>query len=214
MRKILASVALLVAACWLSATSALANQYAIGYINNGNSYGGGYIEIYIQSMYTPDCGSGGHINNTDWVYTNSSLNYWTEVGYTYGYHGSCQLTYYWARDNAVNGYADYNLNRIGSIGTLHLFEGQEVVNGEYDVYVDNSKVGADVNGYPWTKEVDTGLEYTSTSSSLGHSVTYLYNQVRNTSCCTWVYWPTGSTYNSANHTWTWNTHWTQGTVSN
>ena len=207
------ALVLAAAASLLAASTALANQYAVGY-TYGSSWGGGYVQMYIQAMYTPDCYSGGHINNTDWVFTNNGTSYWTEVGYTFGYHGACSLTYYWARDNAVDGYADYSLNRIDATGTLHQFEGQEVYNGEYDVYIDGGKVGSDVHGYPWTIEVDTGLEYTSSSSSLVNPVTYLYQQNRTQACCTWNYWSRGYTYNYGSpHSWTWNANYYQGTVS-
>ncbi len=187
--------------------------YAEGYIQDGNSYGGGYVQITIQSLSTPDCASGGHINNTIWVYAESVTLYWMEVGYTYGFESRCILTYYWARNDPVAGYAQRSLERIDPIGTVHEFEGQEVFVGEYDVYIDNVQVASDVNLNPWTIRVETGLEYYRVDSVVGQTVNYDWHQVRTQACCSWIYWPTGGTINTANHTWTWTAQWNHATVA-
>jgi hypothetical protein len=204
-----AAVILAALAVLISNSNAVAlgshNYYAIGTFNNGNQYGGGYVQIKITNLYAGDCSSGGHTNQTIWVHTDNSSAYWVEVGYTYGFEGSCSETYYWAYQNTT-AYNEYSLNRIDPIGTTHQFEGQEVYVGEYDVYIDNNKVGSDVGGNPWTQSVETGLEYTSYNSSLD-STPFDWHEVRYTACCTWIYWPSGSTFRNAVHTWTWTTQW-------
>lgn len=193
------------------------NCYARGYINTGSQYGGGYVQITIRQLTTPDWQSGGHINQTIWVTTDntdrfSASPYWAEIGYTYGYHGTLSddptgMTYYWARDNPVNGYGDWSLNRIDGLGTVHEFEAQQVFNGEYDVYLDSTNLGSDVNGGEWTKEVDTGLEYTDTAGTI-QQTNFDWHQTRATACCTWSYWTSGATQNDLSYfTWTWTTQW-------
>jgi hypothetical protein len=180
--------------------------------SSSTAYGGGAVNFDIESLSASDCSEGGHTNQTIWVGTNNTTGgYWAEVGYTYGYHGSCVLEYYWARNNPTYGYQDYPLHYIDGIGTTHNFEAQEVYNGEYDVYIDWTKVGADVGAYPWTKGVQTGLEYTDPSGSPISTVHFDWHQVRATACCTWYYWPSGSQENdNSAHIWIWTTQWIHG----
>lgn len=210
MRKTLIALSTVLLSLFLLTMNAWANYYAIGTFQNGNSYGGGSVSIQIESLYAPDCSYGGHTNQTIWVGTDNTTGYyWAEIGYTYGYHGSCSETYYWARNNPQYGYQDYSLRYLNSIGSTHYFEAQEVYVGEYDVYLDWNKVGADVGANPWTKGVQTGLEYTDPGSSL--SATHFdWHQVRSTGCCYWYYWSSGGAYNSYNHSWIWTTHWAHG----
>ncbi len=197
----------------LLGTSALANEYAYGYIASGGPYGGGYVQIVIRDMTAADWATNGHINNTIWVTTDSVDYLWAEVGYTRGFHGVNAFTYYWARNNS-SGYSDGKLDQIGTVGTAHEFEVQQVFNGEYDMYIDNVKVADDTGAYPWTVEVDTGLEYTSPSSSLSATVNHDWQQVRTTTCCSWNLWTTGSRVNTYTHTYTWTTNWYHGNVAN
>ncbi len=86
-------------------TTAFANYYAIGMFSSSTAYGGGTVNFDIESLSASDCSGGGHTNQTIGVGTNNTTGgYWAEVGYTYGYHGSCVLTYYWARNNPTYGY--------------------------------------------------------------------------------------------------------------
>src|SRR5712664_831408 len=167
MKRLVASVVVLtILVLGLATTAAVAvscgSCKARGYINTGSQYGGGYVQITIRQLTTPDWPNPvqGHINQTIWVTTDNTDRFsfntmWAEIGYTYGYHGTLSgdptgMTYYWARKNPVNGYGDWNLNRIDGLGTIHEFEAQQVFNGEYDVYLDSINVGSDVNGGNWT----------------------------------------------------------------
>lgn len=210
LKKILLALCTALIPAILFSTSALANDYAIGTFQPGGSYGGSAVSIQIENLYAPDCSYGGHTNQTIWVGTDNTTGaYWAEIGYTYGYHGSCGLTYYWARNNPKYGYQDYSLHSIGSIGSSHAFESQEVYVGEYDVYLDYTKVGADVGANPWTKGIQTGLEYTDPGSTL--STTHFdWHQFRSTGCCSWYYWSSGGTQNTYIHTWHWTTQWDHG----
>lgn len=157
----LASLALTV----FSAVPTYANYYSIGTFNNGNGYGGGYVQADIEFTYAPDCSVGGHTNETLWATTDSSPSYWAEIGWTHGYHGSCGFYIYDAYNNTVNGYMDFNLGNPPPIGTYHSFEVQTVSGSEYDMYLDNVQLGADINGHPWTTYVDVGLEQTAASGT-------------------------------------------------
>lgn len=216
---VLVVLLVLSAAAGTAQAASCGNCYARGYINTGSSYGGGYVQMAIRQLTTPDWPNPvqGHINQTIWVTTDNttrfSLNpYWAEIGYTYGYHGtlssdSTGMTYYWARWNPVNGYADFSLGRIDAIGTIHEFEVQQVFNGEYDVYLDSVNVGSDVNGGNWTLEVDTGLEYTDTAGTI-QQTNFDFHQTRSTACCAWSFWSTGATQNDFPvFTWVWTTLW-------
>lgn len=207
------------AAAGTARAASCGNCYARGYINTGSSYGGGYVQIAIRQLTTPDWPNPaqGHINQTIWATTDntsrySAIPYWAEIGYTYGYHGTLSgdptgMTYYWARSNPVNGYADWSLGRIDAIGTTHEFEVQQVFNGQYDVYLDSVDIGSDVNGGNWTLEVDTGLEYTDTAGTI-QQTNFDWHQTRSTACCTWSYWSTGATQNDdPNFTWAWTATW-------
>lgn len=225
MKRIVTGAVLIVllvlsAAAGTAQAASCGNCYARGYITNtGSSYGGGYVQIAIRQLTTPDWPNPvqGHINQTIWVTTDnttrySATPYWAEIGYTYGYHGTLSsdptgMTYYWARNNPVNGYADFSLGRIDAVGTTHEFEAQQVFNGEYDVYLDGVDIGSDVNGGNWTLEVDTGLEYTDTAGTI-QQTNFDWHQTRSTACCAWSYWSTGATQNDFSYfTWTWTTLW-------
>lgn len=203
--------------------------YADGWIEDGRLYGGGYVQMSIQPITAATSG-GGHINSTLWVFTNgttkeSSNQMWVEIGYTYGYHGqinpnnSTGLSYYWAYKDTT-GYHDYLVSRtMDAVGTSHSFEGQEVYNGQYSVYIDNVDYGDDVNAPPWTATVQTGLEVADYSNDYGtvHStINYDWHQVRTQGCCSWSYWPSmAGIDNSSGHTYALtNGSWYHATVTN
>ena len=128
-----ATLAILLASLAPMTVNALScgNCYARGYINTGSSYGGGYVQIAIRQLTTPDWPNPaqGHINQTIWATTDNTsrysvVPYWAEIGYTYGYHGTLSgdptgMTYYWARNNPTDGCADWRLYLFVCLGTTN-----------------------------------------------------------------------------------------------
>ena len=131
---------------------------------------GSHTDMLVSSGSCYDWSSGGFVEQTLWQGTNNdpTLNYWVEVGYTYGWKNQNILTFYWA-DNRPSG-GGYNEHQITDI-TPPLWTSYDmqiywyhtewlvVLNGVYDE-------GASTNNPASGKALATGVESTSSASSM------------------------------------------------
>jgi hypothetical protein len=132
--------------------------------------------MYIASGSASDAASLGHINQTIWVATDNSTGsgtYWVEGGYTYGYHGSNILTYYWAHKSPTYGYGDHQITSITpTVGNWVPIQVRYSTNNTWNIYynfnVESGPYGssAATGNALWSYGMVAGLESTCQTSTL------------------------------------------------
>lgn len=118
-----------------------------------------------------DGASGGHINETLWDGTGSTdMSTWMELGYTHGFEGNTELTWYWADTRPGYSYFEHSLSHSISVGTRYIVKLEYEGNSTWKGFI----AGDDANAvsYPnasWAGALQAGLESTSQCSNMGSS---------------------------------------------
>lgn len=133
-----------------------------------------FADIYVSSSGVADYTSGGHINETIWEAVANATDagqYWVEGGWTHGWQGSSDLTFYWARNTPSNGYAEHRVNNATpSVGTWEPVQISYDGNGIWGVYFNYTKATsgdgstASISASAYSRGYEGGLESTSSSS--------------------------------------------------
>lgn len=131
--------------------------------------------IYVHSAYATDYANGGFVGEGIWTGTDDAQHFenWIEMGYSWGWHGSSGLTWYWARQRPGKPYAEWAIGSAINTGEWHWLRIQYISNDEWGVYLDGdlkvtcAPVTADaaVN----SQSLEAGLEATNIASYLGSS---------------------------------------------
>lgn len=132
----------------------------------------GFFFVHASTAY--DYAAGGHINATLWEGTAGStdLHSWVEVGATKGWHGTNQLTFYWADDRPDLPYAEHIINTPqAAANTWYWFKIQYTGNSTWTVYINgdqpNNGGGVSTSNPANSRSMQAGLESTSECSNLG-----------------------------------------------
>ena len=129
--------------------------------------------FYVRSGYCADWASGGHLNEGMWTGTDDAQHFenWIEMGYSWGWHGTSDLTWYWARQRPGKPYAEWAIGSAIDTGEWHWLRIQYISNDAWGVYLDGD---LKVTCTPATPDssinsqgLEVGLEATSTNSYIG-----------------------------------------------
>jgi hypothetical protein len=146
------------------------HYYGIALWQNAPQNNGAYTDMYVSSGSAADASSGGFIEQTLWEGTDnqpSSGTYWVEAGYTYGWGNQNILSYYWADNRPTYGYYQHQVTSVTpSVGSWMPVEIQYLGSNAWGVYLNFSKVGTSTYNPPYSENMSTGSEATSSSSTL------------------------------------------------
>lgn len=186
------AAAAVVAAVAGTPTLASATNYAIArtYLTSG-SFNGAQGTWSVQSNTVPDCGSGGHINQTEWLWTNGGTTNWVEAGWTHCFHanqtGDTGYYYYWGDNRPNYGYQDGMV--AGASGTSDTYIIKHTATSFWSIYYDGNNLASSSPNPGPSITIDQGLESTSTGHQNTVGVTNL--QWLDTSN-NWHSWGSGS----------------------
>lgn len=214
---------LLVPAAGATSTGGLTGYAAAQIV--GGSWGGGYVQTQVVNL--EDSVQGSYANEEMWVTgMGGTQNNYLEVGYTIDNTG-CRYNsnLEWFTDEVYNGSQIFTLcgNAPSSltVGSTHLLEIQQTASETWVAYVNGSSYYQYSNMPGNTNtEVEVGLEYHESDYLTLNGPAYFNGmEVRDTSCCTWQYWPSGeivpypTTYPPGSpppYTWTWTQYYSNG----
>lgn len=194
--------------------------YAAAQITSGGPWGGGYVQTQVINL--TDGVQGSYGNEELWVVgLGGSTSNYLEVGYTINNTGcDYNSSLEWFTDSVNQGVQIFtlcgNAPESLTVGTYYLLEIQQVATDTWDAYINNN-LYYEYGNMPGNQntEAQVGLEYyESDYLSFSGQANFAGMEVRNTSCCTWYYWPSGSTmaYPTTDppFTWTWTQYFSNG----
>jgi hypothetical protein len=158
-----------------AAAPALASYYATWRWDPARPNKGAKWYTYVHDGYAADWPGWGHINETTWVVTDAGDpgENWVELGYTRGFHGDPGLTWYWARVRPGKPYQDWSIGTAISAGQWYWCRIQYITNDTWGVYINDVLKAecspATPNDNVNCRRIDTGMEFTGTTSSMGSS---------------------------------------------
>lgn len=178
----------------VQATNGGYSGHAAGYFDNGDSWGGGYVQTEVANL---SADGNSYANEELWVGGIGKVSdSYSEVGYSSN-QPDCGtgLSWFWDDDNDGSPSRIYCGTSTPVVGTWHQLEVQQTLANTWTVYIDGYAESPTftMSTGDYNTNAEAGLEYHySDGVSLTGDAYFSYNEVRSTSCCTWEYWPAGS----------------------
>jgi hypothetical protein len=136
-----------------------------------------YSDVYIPKSGVADYLGGGFIGGTIWEAVANATNisqYWIETGWSHGWDGSPEYTFYWARDTPGNGYMQHAVNNFSvNVDSWMPMEIAYNGNDKWSAYLNGTRETsgdgaiAQIDADPSSEGYAGGIESTDTSSWSG-----------------------------------------------